>query len=120
MTAPGILGALEGLPRTREVRPGAWVGCCPAHDDRNPSLSWTTGSDGRALIRCQAGCPTEAIVTALGASMADLFAPDTNGAAGASRREIATYDYRDETGTLLYQVKRYEPKDFRQRRADGA
>ncbi len=28
----------------------------------------------------------------------------------------ATYDYRDETGTLLYQVVRYIPKDFRQRR----
>jgi len=31
---------------------------------------------------------------------------------------IATYDYRDETGKLLYQVVRYAPKDFRQRRPD--
>ena len=31
----------------------------------------------------------------------------------------ATYDYRDESGELLYQVVRYEPKDFRQRRPDG-
>ena len=30
-----------------------------------------------------------------------------------------TYDYRDEGGTLLYQVVRYTPKDFRQRRPDG-
>lgn len=29
------------------------------------------------------------------------------------------YDYRDETGELLYQVVRFEPKDFRQRRLDG-
>src|SRR5262249_46390852 len=27
------------------------------------------------------------------------------------------YDYRDEQGKLLYQVCRFEPKDFRQRRA---
>jgi hypothetical protein len=32
----------------------------------------------------------------------------------------ATYDYRDESGELLYQVVRLEPKDFRQRRPDGA
>jgi hypothetical protein len=32
---------------------------------------------------------------------------------------VATYDYTDADGTLLYQVVRYDPKDFRQRRPDG-
>jgi hypothetical protein len=32
---------------------------------------------------------------------------------------VATYDYKDADGTLLYQNVRYEPKDFRQRRLDG-
>lgn len=36
-----------------------------------------------------------------------------------SRREVATYDYRDEKGALLFQAVRYSPKDFRQRRPDG-
>lgn len=31
------------------------------------------------------------------------------------RRIVATYDYTDEHGELLYQTVRYEPKDFRQR-----
>jgi len=31
-------------------------------------------------------------------------------------RIVATYDYVDERGTLLYQSVRYEPKDFKQRR----
>ena len=35
------------------------------------------------------------------------------------RRIAATYDYVDQDGTLLFQVVRYEPKDFRQRRPDG-
>lgn len=35
------------------------------------------------------------------------------------RREAEYYDYLDEAGHLLYQVVRYEPKDFRQRRPDG-
>lgn len=34
-------------------------------------------------------------------------------------RIVATYDYQDESGNLLYQVVRFEPKDFRQRRPDG-
>lgn len=35
------------------------------------------------------------------------------------RRIVATYDYRDEGAALLFQVCRFEPKDFRQRRPDG-
>ncbi|SHF68746.1 protein of unknown function [Desulfofundulus australicus DSM 11792] len=38
----------------------------------------------------------------------------------AKRRIVATYDYRDVDGNLVYQVVRYEPKDFRQRRPDPA
>ena len=34
-------------------------------------------------------------------------------------RVVATYSYTDANGALLYQVLRYEPKDFRQRRPDG-
>ena len=32
---------------------------------------------------------------------------------------VATYDYRDTDGTLLFQAVRFEPKDFRQRKPDG-
>jgi hypothetical protein len=34
-------------------------------------------------------------------------------------RIVATYDYTDEHGNVLYQVVRYHPKDFKQRRPDG-
>ena len=40
-------------------------------------------------------------------------------AAGPSR-VVATYPYHDEAGELLFEVVRREPKDFRQRRPDGA
>jgi AAA domain len=36
-----------------------------------------------------------------------------------AKQITAAYDYCDENGELLYQVVRYEPKDFRQRRPDG-
>jgi len=32
---------------------------------------------------------------------------------------VKTYDYTDADGTLLYQICRFEPKDFRQRRPNG-
>jgi AAA domain/Homeodomain-like domain len=35
------------------------------------------------------------------------------------RKVGANYDYPDERGELLFQVVRYEPKEFRQRRPDG-
>lgn len=34
-------------------------------------------------------------------------------------RQVATYDYTDENGELLFQAVRMEPKSFRQRRPDG-
>jgi hypothetical protein len=43
--------------------------------------------------------------------------PSVNGSTG--RRIVATYDYLDETGKLLFQVVRYDPKKFWQRRPDG-
>ena len=35
------------------------------------------------------------------------------------RKIVATYDYHDQHGQLLFQVVRFDPKDFRQRRPDG-
>ncbi|WP_210526611.1 DUF7146 domain-containing protein [Rubellimicrobium arenae] len=38
---------------------------CPAHDDRSPSLSLSTGADARLLLRCHAGCEFSDILGAL-------------------------------------------------------
>ncbi len=37
----------------------------------------------------------------------------------SQRREVATYPYEGEDGEMLFEVVRFEPKDFRQRRPDG-
>jgi putative DNA primase/helicase len=90
------------------------VARCPAHDDRNPSLS-LKDADGRVLVHCHAGCAQRAVVEAL----KDLGVwPDRDG--NQKRTVVATYDYTDEVGTLLYQVIRYQPKGFNQRRPNGA
>lgn len=38
---------------------------CPAHDDHNPSLSISTGDEGRVLVHCYAGCSQDAVIDAL-------------------------------------------------------
>ena len=107
-----VLAAFDGVRRAGDGH----IARCPAHEDRRQSLSIGTGADGRVLLKCHAGCDVPAILAAAGLSMADLFAVEQ----ANTRREIAAYDYRDEAGRLLYQVVRFEPKDFRQRRPDGA
>ena len=42
-----------------------WIARCPAHDDRNPSLSLSTGKDGKVLLRCLAGCDQAQVIDAL-------------------------------------------------------
>jgi 5S rRNA maturation endonuclease (ribonuclease M5) len=114
--AEEIVDRLDGAKPTG---PDAWTSLCPAHDDRNPSLSITLGDEERVLLHCHAGCSTEEVVDALGLTTRDLFAERSNGNGG--KEIVATYDYTDEGGEqLLFQVVRYDPKDFRQRRPDGA
>lgn len=50
-----------------------YLACCPAHDDRHPSLS-IREIDDRVLLHCWAGCPTEEILQSLGLQYSDLFA----------------------------------------------
>lgn len=64
---------LENLQRVREQGPRRWTACCPAHDDRTPSLSIREMPDGRILCHCFAGCTVDQVVAAVGLSLADLY-----------------------------------------------
>ena len=86
---------------------------CPAHDDKTPSLSISEHCE-KILLHCHAGCTPEAICSALGLKLSDLFAGN-----GSPARIVATYPYHDATGELLFEVVRYDPKDFRQRKPDA-
>ncbi len=93
---------------------------CPAHDDSHASLSVSRGQKG-AVLYCHAGCDVEQILDAIGLTKADLFDDPPEKRNGSDRRDIvATYDYTDEHGQLLFQVVRMVPKTFRQRRRDPA
>ena len=65
-----------------------WKACCPAHDDKNPSLAITETSDGTVLLKCWAGCTTQHIVSAIGLELRDLFPGAKQPRRGPSKQAI--------------------------------
>ena len=47
-------------------RAGAiWMARCPAQEDRKPSLSISSGRNGKVLVRCHAGCGQRDVIAIL-------------------------------------------------------
>lgn len=70
-----ITKVLERLSKVKQRKPGQWMACCPAHDDRDPSLSIKEAHDGKVLLHCWSGCTADDIVAAIGLELSDLFEP---------------------------------------------
>jgi len=110
MNLQNFLDRLNGVKKTAT----GWQALCPAHEDKNPSLS-IGRENGRVLLHCHAGCKTSDIMKSMGLEMKDLFVDEP----AKQSRLVKAYEYTDPEGKLLFQVCRYEPKTFRQRRPDG-
>ena len=75
---------------------------CPCrNDDNNPSLSIGIGSEDKILITCHRGqgCSVEQVCQAMGVTVKELY-PEKKEERKLSL--VATYDYRDENGKLLF------------------
>jgi len=88
---------LSKLPQAKRDGKG-WMALCPAHDDRRPSLRVTAGDDGRALVHCHAGCTPEAVVGALGLTLADLMPANGEESGRRTRSKPARKQQPDERG----------------------
>jgi 5S rRNA maturation endonuclease (ribonuclease M5) len=90
---------------------------CPAHEDTTPSLS-VNEQGGKILVKCHGGCGQDRVISAL--KEKGLW-PSNNGdrPQAPKPRIVATYDYCDPSGRLVFQVCRQKPKGFKQRRPDG-
>lgn len=97
---------------------GYYTAQCPGHEDTHNSLQVSQREDGKVTITCHANCSIEAILGPLGWKAKDLYPSKPNGnSEKKTHREIEkTYDYTDADGALLFQVVRYRPKGFAQRR----
>lgn len=72
MSAEDLLSRLE---KSRKTGSGTWIACCPAHKDKNPSMTVRELDDGRVLVHCFAGCSTEDVLGAVGLEFDSLFPP---------------------------------------------
>lgn len=69
---------LSQLRKVKQTAMGEWVACCPAHDDRSPSLSVKETPEGMVLIHCFAGCEPLQVLNAVGLTFEDVM-PDRIG-----------------------------------------
>ncbi len=113
---PQLQSVLDRLERVKQAGSG-YSAQCPAHDDSRNSLSIGISDDGRVLLHCFAGCSVDDICAGIELDKKDLF---PNKLPSGQRREVAQYNYFSESGRLLFQKVRYEPKDFLCRVPDGA
>ena len=65
-----LLSRFKGVKRSGS----GWTARCPAHQDRNNSLSIGAGDKG-IVIKCHAGCSADGVVKSIGLELRDLF-PD--------------------------------------------
>lgn len=70
MIADKLLNQLTKVKRTGRE---SWIACCPAHSDKNPSMTITEKDDGRVLVHCFAGCSVDSILGAVGLTFDDLY-----------------------------------------------
>ena len=109
-----VLERLEGVKQEN----GHYRALCPAHDDHDPSLIASRGDDGRVLLKCFAGCPTERVVEALGLETRDLFVRNGPNGHGPS----ASWQIRDAAGAVQAIHDRYDKpgrKECKWRLPDG-
>jgi hypothetical protein len=92
---------LENLVQRLHARRSGkgWIAKCPTHDDHTPSLSIDERTDGRALLKCHAGCDTDAVLSVIGLTKRDLF-PTTshlhsnNGSTARIATPASTFDWQ--------------------------
>ena len=71
---PRAWDALRAQPGVRGSRIGYFFACCPAHDDRNPSLAVMLNEGGVTRLHCFAGCSEIDVLHAVGCTYRDMYA----------------------------------------------
>ena len=64
---------IQRLNKVQRTGKGKWKACCPAHDDKSPSLVLSELDDGRVLIHCFAGCGAAEILESMDLNFTELF-----------------------------------------------
>lgn len=84
---------LNRLTNVKRRGNNTWIACCPAHNDKNPSLAIALTHDNRILMKCFAGCESIEIVHSIGLELKDLFPKYGLNPYGVMKR--LQYEYRE-------------------------
>lgn len=117
-----VIPALLGVPLSVGAGRREPLIRCPLHDDRNPSCRVNLAKQTWFCDVCKIGGDVFALVQhvqRVDFQGALRWLADRSGVSAVEPRIVCAYDYHAADGTLLFQVTRWEPKDFRQRRPDG-
>ena len=79
---------LSCLDKVKPAGSNKWKACCPAHDDKHPSLAISEALDGTVLLKCWTGCTAQQIVSAIGLELRDLFPGEKRERRGPSQAAI--------------------------------
>ena len=108
---------LNKLQHVKALEQNQWTADCPCPTHKTPAKHLAISlEDNKILVHCFGSDTAEDVVTAIGLTLSDLFIDDIK----PTPKIAAEYDYTDESGNLLFQVVRYEPKSFSQRRKDSS
>lgn len=69
-----VVNLLNRLQKVKSSGRDSWMACCPAHEDKNPSLKISLVND-KILIKCWTGCSVEDILGAVGMDFSNIM-PD--------------------------------------------
>ena len=92
---------LQRLSKVKETGPHQYRACCPAHQDKEPSLS-IKDEKGSAVLHCQAGCDYYDIIKALGFSFENTAEP----------KRLDEYIYMDKNSVPQFRKRRTQNKRF--------
>ena len=68
-----VSSILSHFEKVKAMGRDRWMACCPAHEDKSPSMAIRVMDDGRILIHCFAQCSPIDILGVVGLEMSDLF-----------------------------------------------
>ena len=83
---------ISRLEKVRKTGPGRYVACCPAHEDKSPSMTIRELDDERVLLHCFSGCSIHEIVRAVGLTLTDLFPREPGHHCPPERRPFPAVD----------------------------
>jgi hypothetical protein len=130
VTLDDFVNALDASGCKPKRRGTEWYAKCPVHGGRDSDSLSATEREGKLLVRCHSQkCSFMDILGALGLDPESTLPPRPPPARKKDKvepselKQLAIYDYTDESGYPLFQVLKYQKPDgsktFRQRKPDG-